>query len=172
MTPRRPAAQWDAWYEAVVDLAVLDQADQLRQRPTGQAEPDLGVDREERLKHRRQPVEGAGRERHAPPLQPPHVAQFGGRVVQLLEDPIDVPEERGPVLRQAQASPPAIEQGDAELTFQAGDGSAQRWLGHVQRFGRSGHVLELGDHPEVRELQQFHRLFLTDDRCLSGYRMM
>jgi hypothetical protein len=113
-------------------------------------------------------VERPSRERDAPLFQLSHVAELGGCVVQLPEDPLDVPEEGSTVTVQAEAAPLPVEQGNADLALQPGDGTAQRWLGEVEFLGRPGHVFEPSDDPEERELQQFHR-YLPDRSCRLSY---
>ena len=60
----------------------------------------------------------------------------------------------------------------AEVLLEVPDLAPERRLGHVQLLGRSGHVFEPGNRPEVCQLQQFHRLLLTDGSCRCGYRTM
>lgn len=74
-----------------------------------------------------------------------------------LENALHLFEDDDADRRWADTAASAVEQGDAELLFELGDGRAEGWLGDVVFLGSDGNGVILAGFLEAVELIEFHR---------------
>lgn len=77
-------------------------------------------------------------------------------VLDELENALDLFEDDDADRRWADTAACAVEQGDAELLFELGDGRAEGWLGDVVFLGSDGNGVILAGFLEAVELIEFH----------------
>src|SRR4051812_36176921 len=68
---------------------------------------------------------------------------------------LDIAEEDLAVFGQADRTAAMLEQRNADIGFQGGNGAAQCRLADTQMLGRLGDMLKLPDRPEIVQLRQF-----------------
>ena len=97
-----------------------------------------------------------GREVDRAFFRPRHVGHFLFGLFEKFEGMVHLVQEGFAVPVEPDAPSQAVEQRNAQFPFQSGDGFAEGRLGHVQRLGRHGHMLQSGYGSKVMKLQQVH----------------
>ena len=106
---------------------------------------------------------------YAPGAQAAHIGELRLQLAVSLQDPGGALDVLFPGIGQTEPGGATLEEGDAQLRFQTGNGLAERGLRHKEPPGSGGDGAFLGDGGDVSQFPVGHRNHLRGS-VAHGYR--